>query len=69
MTQAQNHADYGQDAPYVVRNLLLSSVIGLIVWAAIYSGIWTGSVLVTLGGKNITLITSPPATCITQTSN
>jgi SAM-dependent methyltransferase len=53
MTQAQNHADYGQDAPYVVRNLLLSSVIGLIVWAAIHSGIWTGSVSVTLGDKNI----------------
>ncbi len=40
-------ADYGIDAPGVIRNLLLVAAVGLIAWATRATGLWSG--VVTLG--------------------
>lgn len=34
--------DYGIDAPGVVRNLLLAGTAGLLLWASIAAGLWSG---------------------------
>jgi arsenite methyltransferase len=35
-------ADYGIDAPDVIRNLIIASVAGLVVWASAALGLWSG---------------------------
>src|SRR5262245_55305358 len=35
-------ADYGQDAPGVVRNLIVVAAVGLALWATTVAGLWTG---------------------------
>jgi arsenite methyltransferase len=54
-------ADYGLDAPGVVRNLALVAVVGLLVFASIASGVWPGRI--PLGG-NVVLEVSPMALAI-----
>src|SRR5215471_3501555 len=41
------NADYGLDAPGVVRNLLLASAAGLVLWGTAAFGLWSGTL--TLG--------------------
>jgi arsenite methyltransferase len=35
-------ADYGLDAPGVVRNLVLAAAIGFVLWAVTVAGLWSG---------------------------
>jgi SAM-dependent methyltransferase len=39
---AQPRADYGVDAPGVIRNLLLVGVGGLVIWGSAAAGLWSG---------------------------
>jgi arsenite methyltransferase len=41
---ATTKPDYGIDAPGVVRNLFLAAVAGLLLWASIAAGLWSGVV-------------------------
>jgi hypothetical protein len=42
-------ADYGIDAPKVVRNLYVGAGIGLAVWGMTAAGIWSGRLIIPLG--------------------
>jgi arsenite methyltransferase len=37
-----NKADYGIDAPYVIRNLLIAAAAGFAVWLSAATGLWSG---------------------------
>src|SRR4030081_2113701 len=39
-------ADYGLDAPKVVRNLLLAGALGLLIWGSAALGFWSGELVV-----------------------
>src|SRR5713226_2628782 len=49
-----SRADYGLDAPGVVRNLFLAAAIGLCLWASVSLKLWSGVVRLNLGA--VTLI-------------
>ena len=53
------HADYGLDAPPVVRNLLLAAVAGLGLWDAAGTGLWSGSVRIPIGGDELRVLLAP----------
>jgi arsenite methyltransferase len=38
-------ADYGLDAPGVVRNLVLAAAIGFVLWAVTVAGLWSGVIV------------------------
>lgn len=42
-------ADYGLDAPKVVRNLILGAVAGLLLWGSAKFGLWSGQLAIPLG--------------------
>lgn len=42
-------ADYGLDAPKVVRNLVLGAVAGVLLWSSARFGLWSGQVAIPLG--------------------
>ncbi len=53
-------ADYGLDAPGVVRNLILGSIAGFALYASVLLGFWSGTVTlgpVTLGLSGMALVT------------
>lgn len=52
-------ADYGLDAPPVVRNLLLAAVIGLGLWAAAVAQLWSGAIQLRLGANELRLLVAP----------
>jgi len=39
-------ADYGIDAPGVIRNLLIVTVVGLVAWTTMAAGLWSGVVAI-----------------------
>jgi arsenite methyltransferase len=54
MTQSQtSKPDYGLDAPNVVRNLFLCAVAGLLVWASVQFGLWSGIALIPINNDNL----------------
>ena len=56
---APPRADYGLDAPPVVRNLLVAAVAGLGLWASAAAGFWPGAVQPPLGTGGLRLIVAP----------
>ena len=52
---APERADYGIDAPGVVRNLLLAAGAGLLVWSTAAIGVWSGSIPLPIPGQSVTL--------------
>ena len=42
VTGQAGRADYGLDAPKVVRNLLLAGALGLAIWGTAEAGLWSG---------------------------
>jgi arsenite methyltransferase len=46
-------ADYGQDAPKVVRNLFVGAVTGLVVWGSVALGLWSGQIVIPLHGDTL----------------
>lgn len=44
-------ADYGIDAPNVVRNLILGGVAGLLLWGSTRFGLWSGAFTIPLGAQ------------------
>src|SRR5713226_2547645 len=49
----ESKADYGLDAPGVVRNLFLAGVIGLSLWASVALKLWSGVVSLNLGAVKL----------------
>jgi SAM-dependent methyltransferase len=52
---APERADYGIDAPGVVRNLLLIGTAGLLLWSSVMAGLWSGSIPLPIPGQTVTL--------------
>lgn len=52
----RTRADYGLDAPPVVRNLLLAGVIGLALWGGTALGLWSGSFRIPLGADELRVV-------------
>jgi len=46
-------ADYGLDAPKVVRNLFVGGAVGLLVWGSAAAGLWSGVATIPAGGGEI----------------
>src|SRR5205814_5906923 len=46
-------ADYGIDAPGVIRNLLLVAAAGILIWATAWARLWSG--IVTIGPVRLAL--------------
>src|SRR5438270_8139596 len=44
MSSMSSSADYGIDAPYVIRNLLLAGFVALIIFLISVTGIWSGRI-------------------------
>src|SRR5207237_1118605 len=44
MSSTSSPADYGLDAPYVLRNLLVAGTVALLVWLSIAVGLWSGRI-------------------------
>ena len=44
-----SRADYGLDAPKVVRNLVLGAIGGILLWGSARFGLWSGQVAVPVG--------------------
>lgn len=51
-----SRADYGLDAPPVVRNLLIAGVIGLALWGSASLGLWSGSIRIPLGTNELRVV-------------
>lgn len=49
----RQRADYGLDAPPVVRNLLIAGIGGLVVWGTAVAGLWSGSAGFTFAGNEV----------------
>lgn len=52
---APERADFGIDAPGVVRNLLLIGTAGLLLWLSVAAGLWSGSIPLPIPGQTVTL--------------
>src|SRR5262245_50606957 len=52
-------ADYGIDAPGVVRNLFMAAATGIGVWATFASGLWSGAIVVPAGGVRLVFPIGP----------
>src|SRR5262245_50124772 len=48
-------ADYGIDAPHVVRNLFIVAILGLGLWGAAFFRFWSGLLVIPLGKVRIFL--------------
>ena len=57
-------ADYGLDAPPVVRNLLLAALVGLGLWAGIAAGLWSGTARIPIGGDELRIVLGPAGLAI-----
>ncbi len=44
MSSTSSSADYGIDAPYVIRNLLIAGGVALIIFLLITTGLWSGRI-------------------------
>jgi arsenite methyltransferase len=52
---APNRADYGIDAPGVVRNLLLAGAAGLLLWSSVAIHLWSGNIPLPIPGQEVSL--------------
>ncbi len=52
-------ADYGLDAPPVVRNLMVAGVGGLLVWSTAAAGLWSGALEFAVGGTDVRIGLAP----------
>lgn len=52
-------ADYGLDAPPVVRNLLIAGVTGMLVWGSAALGLWSGVLRFAVGGTEVKVGLAP----------
>ncbi|HXA47711.1 MAG TPA: class I SAM-dependent methyltransferase [Burkholderiaceae bacterium] len=56
MAQSQaSKPDYGLDAPGVVRNLFLCAAAGLLVWASVKIGLWSGIVSIPISNDTLNI--------------
>src|SRR5947207_7363339 len=55
------HADYGIDAPYVVRNLFIGCAVGLAIGISAASGLWSGRAVIPISGNQIVIDVIPMA--------
>jgi SAM-dependent methyltransferase len=55
LVTAPERADYGIDAPAVVRNLLLVGVAGFLLWLSALVGLWSGNIPLPIPGQDVTL--------------
>ena len=55
----RQRADYGLDAPPVVRNLLTAGIGGLVVWGTAAAHLWSGSAAFTIAGNEVRLGIAP----------
>ena len=55
----RQRADYGLDAPPVVRNLLIAGIGGLGVWGTAVAGFWSGSAGFTFAGNEVRVGIAP----------
>jgi len=46
-------ANYGQDAPTVVRNLFVGAALGLLFWGSVALDLWSGQIVIPLGGDTL----------------
>ncbi len=53
MAQAERQADYGIDAPNVIRNLILIGLVAALLWASPLVGIWTGVLHFSIGSADV----------------
>ncbi len=44
MSSTSSSADYGIDAPYVIRNLLIAAAAALLLFLAMATGVWSGRI-------------------------
>ncbi len=58
MAAAQPKADYGIDAPNVIRNLILIGLVAALLWASPLVGIWSGVLHFAIGGAELVLDTA-----------
>lgn len=56
-------ADYGVDAPKVVRNLFVGAALGLTLWVTTVAGLWSGHVVVPMGDDAINFNLGPAGLC------
>lgn len=63
-TAPPSRADYGLDAPPVVRNLLVAAVFGLGLWASAAAHLWSGAIRVPLGADELRVIVAPAGVSI-----
>ncbi len=54
-TKAVTRADYGIDAPKVVRNLYIVGSVGLLVWFTTAVGFWSGRAIITVASVEINM--------------
>ena len=58
--QIHFNANYGLDAPGVVRNLLLAGIAGLAFWGTSALNLWSGQIVIgPIAGNDITLVVAP----------
>ncbi len=48
-------ADYGLDAPLVIRNMFIIGAAGLLCWLGAKLNLWTGKLLLPIGNRSLTL--------------
>src|SRR5262245_34751727 len=53
MMEPAARADYGLDAPKVVRNLFVFGAVGLALWLSAKTGLWSGVVRIPAGSGQI----------------
>jgi SAM-dependent methyltransferase len=53
LAQAERQADYGIDAPNVIRNLILIGLVAALLWASPLVGIWTGVLHFSIGCADV----------------
>jgi len=58
-TDGPQRADYGLDAPPVVRNLLIAGLGGFVIWGTAAARLWSGRVRFTLGGNEVRVGIAP----------
>jgi arsenite methyltransferase len=58
-TAGPPRADYGLDAPPVVRNLLIAGIGGLVVWGAAAARLWSGYAGFTIAGNEVRVGMAP----------
>ena len=56
---ARQRADYGLDAPPVVRNLLIAGMGGLVVWETAVARLWSGNAGFTFAGNEVRVGIAP----------